>query len=293
VTAFARPARPARPRPDGTRVARDRPAGPGGPGEPAQNAPVIVLAGAYAGAGRLRFLLASYPDLACTAGTGILPLCQQAMATWRAVDGQAGRPPSPLAAAATRALAASLITSVLATHGKRRWCETAAASSTAAETFLRLYPQTRFLCLHRACPAVIRAALDASRWGLADPAFAPFTRAHPASTIAALTAYWVAHTTTVLDFERAHPRACLRVRFEDLAEAQQQTRDHITAFLGIAGLDEHAALAGGNEETRHEPQNPGPEPDFPAGLIPPAIRAEACDLLRQLGYPPLPAGPVG
>jgi Sulfotransferase family len=276
----------------GAQIARDRPAGGGGPDDPARSAPVIVLASAYCGAGQLGSLLAGHPDLACTSGTGILPLCQQAMATWRNVDSQAGQPTSPLAVAATRALAAGIITSVLAREGKRRWCEVAAANSQAAETFLRLYPGTKFLCLYRACPGVIRAAIDASPWGLADPAFAPFTRAHPASTVAALTAYWVAHTTTLLDFERAHPQGCLRVRYEDLTSDRQQTTGRITAFLGLASPGEQAPHAQDSDDTPHQPGNTGPEPDFPAGLIPPAIRAQASDLHRQLGYPPLPPGPA-
>jgi hypothetical protein len=152
---------------------------------------VIVLASAYSGAGWLRTLLDGHPDLACASGTGILPLCQQAMAAWRSADGRAARSPSLLAVTATRALASTIITSVLAREGKRRWCEVATTSAQAAEAFLRLYPATKFLCVYRACPAVIRAALDAAPWGLADPVF------------------------------------------EQLTEAQHQTVETITSFLGV------------------------------------------------------------
>jgi hypothetical protein len=71
-------------------------------------APVIVLTDPHAGAWRLHSLLARQPDLACTSGTGILPLCEQAVATWRNVDGRAARPLPTLAAASIRALPASL-----------------------------------------------------------------------------------------------------------------------------------------------------------------------------------------
>jgi hypothetical protein len=262
--------------------------------DPAARGPVIVLAPAYAGASQLRYLLEGHPDLACTSGTGILPLCEQAMAAWGNADGPGARSPSALAVTATRALATSIITAVLAREGKPRWCEVANANIPAAETFLRLYPQARFVCLHRACPGVIRAALDASPWGIADPAFAPFIRAYPASTVAALTAYWVAHTGPLLAFEQSHPQTCLRVRFEDLAAARHQTAEQMTSFLSIASLsmaslDGQATTAQDNDEPREKPGNCAPEPDFPAGLIPPAMRTQANDLLRQLGYPALPA----
>ena len=240
------------------------------PGSATSDAPVIVLGSPYAGAAGLRALLARQPDLACTSGTGLLPLCEQAMTTWRIADGRAAGPPSRLAVTTTRALAASVITSVLAREGKRRWCEMAAANPPAAETFLMLYPGTRFLCLHRACPGVVRAALDASPWGIADPVFAPFTLAYPASTLAALTAYWVTYTRTVLAFEAAHPQACLRVRFEDLTQGRQ-ARERITSFLGLVGAAVRPIPGSLGEP---QPRSPDTEltTDPPVDLIPPALR---------------------
>jgi len=261
--------------------------------DPAARAPVIVLAPAYSGASALRSLLAAQPDLACTAGTGLLPLCEQAMNTWRNADGRPAGPPSPLASAATRALAASFITSILVREGKSRWCEVAAASPEAARTFLRLYPQTRFLCLYRACQGAIRAVLDASPWGITDPVLAPFTTAYPASTVASLTAYWIATTGPLLAFEQEHPQSCLRIRYEDLVAARPETAASMAAFLG---LDDHAA-AGPGGRPQPAPENlAGPEPDFPAELIPPRMLAQASDLLGRLGYPALPgssARPAG
>jgi hypothetical protein len=249
---------------------------------------VIVLAPAFSGGIGLGSLLASYPDVVCTSGSGVLPLCDQAMATWRNVEGRDGGPPSRLAVAATRALATSIITSVLAREGKRRWCEVAAANAQAAGTFLGLYPGTRFVCLHRACPGVIRAALDASPWGIAHPAFVPYTRAYPACTAAALTAYWVEHTGNLLAFEREHPQECLRVRFEDLTGARQETAKRVEAFLCLSDIGRQAAPG---VESQQPPVSVGahPEATLPVDLISPNLLAQANDLLRQLGYPVLPA----
>jgi hypothetical protein len=276
--------------PAGVRLPGDRPAGPAAFADPVSSAPVIVLAPAYCGASTLRPLLAGHPDLACTTGTGLLPLCEQAMATWRNADGRPAGLPSSLACAATRALAASVITSILAREGKPRWAEIAAPSPRAAQTFLRLYPQTRFLCLYRACQGAIRASLDASPWGITDPAFAPFAAAYPASTVASLTAYWVTATGNLLDFEREHPQSCLRVRFEDLARTPHQTTENIMAFLSLAGINDHA-VPGQGSQPQPTPQDTGSEVDIPVHLIPPGILAQANDLLRQLSYPALPAPP--
>jgi len=263
--------------PAGSPPPRDRPAGPAAPADHASRAPVIVLAPAYCGASTLRSMLEGHPDLACTSGTGLLPLCEQAMATWRNADRRPSGSPSSLACTTTRALATSLITSILVREGGRRWCEVAAVNPEAAGTFLHLYPGTRFLCLYRACPGVIRAALDASPWGITDPVLAPFTSRYPASTVASLTAYWVMHAAALLAFEREHPQSCLRVRFEDLAR-DPQAGERITAFLGLTDTHGRATPAGHNEP-EPAPPDTGPAPAPPDHLMPPALLAQANDLL--------------
>jgi hypothetical protein len=251
------------------------------------DAPVIVLAQPYSGASTLRALLEGHPDLACTSGTGLLPLCEQAMATWHNADGRKAGTSSSLAFTTTRALATSLIISILAREGKPRWCEIAAASPQAAETFLRLYPGTRFLCLYRSCPGVIRAALDASPWGITDPVFTPFTSRYPANTVASLTAYWVSATGPLLAFERGHPASCLRVRFEDLAQ-DRQADDQITSFIGLTGA---VGRPVSGSHGGPQPVSPSTElaANLPAYLIPPALLAQANDLLQQLNYPTMAA----
>jgi hypothetical protein len=269
------------------RLPGDRPAASAPRADHASRAPVIVLAPAYFGASTLHLLLEGHPDLACTSGTGLLPLCEQAMATWRNADGRPAGPPSALASAATRALAAGVITAILARAGKPRWCEVAAASPQTAETFLRLYPQTRFLCLHRACRGVIRAILDASPWGITDPMFALLAVKYPANTVASLTAYWVAATGSLLTFEREHPSSCLRVRFEDLARGQQ-AGERITSFLGLADAVGRPSYAG---HDKPPPASPDTESaaELPVSQIPPALLAQANDLLQQLNYPVMAA----
>jgi hypothetical protein len=252
-----------------------------------RGAPVIILTYAHSGAERLRSLLARHQDLACTAGTGILPLCEQAVATWRAADGNARGDLSTLAATSTRTMATTIITSLLARTGKRRWCETATTMPATAEAFLQLFPGTRILCLHRAYPDVIRATLDASPWGLAGAAFAPFTTAYPASTIAALTAYWAARTSALLAFEQSHPQACRRVRYEDLAAGPQP------GLFDFLGLDDPIQDTPGwdrADEPLASSRADGPGMPIPVGEIPPPLLAHASELAKALGHEPMRPG---
>jgi hypothetical protein len=293
VAGSAKPAAPV-----GSEEARHR---ENGPARAASGAAVIVLTYPFGGAWRLRALLERHPELACTSGTGILPLCDYAAAAWRSADGRDGGSLSPLAASSIRALTGSIITTVLARHGKRRWCEIATAAPATAETFLRLYPETRVISLHRACADAGYAALSSSPWGLSGATFAPFTAAYPDSTPAALAAWWAAHTASLLAFEEAHPGRCRRLRFEDLADGEPPD---LPGFLGLAepaappghsrGLEPAAigpAPADGADGTSYEPGRLAPAgaavPPMPAEQIAARLQAQVNELAAQLGYSPV------
>jgi hypothetical protein len=248
--------------------------------------PAVVMAYTGSGADRLRSVLAAFPRLTCTAGTGILPLCHHAATTWQLVDGMADGELSPLAVTSVRQLTSVLITAILARGGGSRWCEFAAAPPAAAENFARIYPQTQFLVVHRRADVVIRAITGASRWGLAGPEFAPFVAASPSSTIAALASYWATHTTEQLEFEQAHPRSCLRVRIEDLrADAARAVQD-VSKFLALETPDVLSWLPGDETGDPADVAASTAASRIPREQIPPGLLAQLDELHRVLGYPP-------
>jgi Sulfotransferase family len=261
---------------------------------PGQAAPVIILGYAHSGGARVLSLLSDSNELACTSGTGLLPLCEQAAAVWRRAedkDAESGQI-SALAAASIRAMVGAIVTQVLARAGRDRWCEFAAAADETAATFLRLFPGARFVCVHRCFSDVARAAIQASPWGLAGQGYGPFLAAYPGSTLAALAAWWTVRTSALLAFERDHPRECLRIRCEDLDADQPGTVSAVASFLGITGTASQAAMLPGDlpaAGTAPEPAGSGLELPIPVARLPPALLAQVNDLLERLGYPPLTA----
>jgi Sulfotransferase family len=263
----------------------------GAPGRPTDGplrGPIIVLASGYSGVDRLESILAGYPGLACTSGTGILPLCAQAVATWQRHERTtAGM--SAMAASSVKALATTMITCVLAAGRGSRWCETATAAAPAG-TFARLFPQAQFVCFYRACGPVIAEATRAARWGLGDAGIADFAAAYPGNSVAAVAAYWRASTTALLDFETAHPGRSLRVRHEDLTASPAAATSAVAGFLGLderqpglraAAQDLDPATGAPGADT-----GDGAEP-IPAGLIPAPMLDRINGLHARLGYPAL------
>jgi hypothetical protein len=246
------------------------------------NSPIIVLSYAYAGAELVQNALAVGSSLGCTSGTGIIPQCAAAAEAWRRIEGQQGTTLSRLATAAIRGLVTAQIAAILASSGQPRWCELATAAPAAAETFLQVFPDAHFVCVHRSCLDVIRAGVQANPWGLQAQSFRPFLLAYPGNSVAALAAYWVTSTEQLLGFERANQHATDRVRYEDVTAQSGQALAAVRAGLGLGDIP----LARRGWLT--EPANTPAEPDatVPAEMIPQPLRQRITQLHAELGYPP-------
>jgi hypothetical protein len=276
------------PRLPGSAAGPDLASGSAGADGAGSGAPVIVLTYGHAGAQRLQALLESQPELACTTATGLLAACEQAAATWRQAERRPSGVLSDLARSSIRALAGSMMTSITCEAGRPRWCEIAAAERAAAETFLGLFPRSRFVCLHRACPDVAFAVLSASPWGLSGPGFAACAAAYPGNRVAAVTAWWAEHAEPMLIFEQAHPGECLRLRYEDLAGNPAQTERAICGFLGLSGRIARLPMLPSEQDPRPEGAlAPGCGAGMPVGQLPPPLLARVNELHARLGYPAL------
>lgn len=261
--------------------------GPATAGAGAPNSPIIVLSYAYAGAERVQNALAAGSSLGCTSGTGVIPQCAAAAEAWRRIEGQQGVTMSRLAAAAIRGLVTAQIAAILASSGQLRWCELATAAPAAAETFLQVFPDAHFVCVHRSCLDVVRAGVQANPWGLRGQSFKPFLLAYPGNSVAALAAYWTTSTEQLLGFERANQQAADRVRYEDVTSPPGRALAAVRAALGL-GDTESDDIPPAQRGWLTEPGDAPAEPDaaVPVEMIPQPLRQRITQLHAELGYPP-------
>jgi hypothetical protein len=115
--------------------------------------------------------------------------------------------------------------------------------------------------------------------GSDDGAVSAPAAAHPASSVAALTSYWAAHTTQQLESEHAHPQSCLRVRIEDLSANLAQAVRDVGEFVSVDTAGASARLTG--EQDASGPAAAG----LPLHQIPASLLAHLSELHRKLGYP--------
>jgi hypothetical protein len=177
--------------------------------------------------------------------------------------------------------------------GASRWCETAYAWSGVAETFLDIFPEATFLCLHRSLQAVVTDGIHAYPWGLDRSPFWTFSGGHPGNNIATISEYWAAHTEQLLAFEDAHPESCLRVRQEDLASDPDRHISEIFKRLEFdtADLIQPGRQSGDQQVTADAsgPSGCHADPSPPLSQLPPPLLAKASELHMRLGYGPLAA----
>jgi hypothetical protein len=257
---------------------------PGGTG----NGPIVVLSYAHSGAQHVQAGLAAGTELACTSGTGILPLCVAAAEAWRRVEGVAGRRMSRLATATVRGLVTAQVTTILAGAGKLRWCELATIAPSAAELFLQIFPQAVFVCVHRSCLDMVDTGIRANPWGLQSQWMMPYLQRYSANSVASLAAYWADSAEGLLAFEKANPGSTRRVRYEDAAVTADETLSAVRAWLQLpAERSSTFSAQSAFPEPVAQPLPPD-RPEVPVEMIPQQLRQRITRLQVELGYGPLP-----
>jgi hypothetical protein len=104
----------------------------------------------------------------------------------------------------------------------------------------------------------------------------------------------------MLDFERAHAGACLRLHYTDVTEEPDATLNSVREFLGLGGLGGPGGLGGlggtgalpplpgaasaAGASSREGAANEDADPDLPLDQIPPPLLAQVNQLHAELGY---------
>jgi len=258
------------------------PLGSGLNGQRTSTGPIILLSYLYSGAEMVQRTLARDTDLACTAGTGILPMCEAVAETWIRVEGRPGRSPSRLAQTSIRSLVSLQLNALLLPSGRRRWCELALAPASTAAMFLRIFPESSVVCVHRRCIDTITAAAAEHPWGLAGSGLAAFIHQFPGNTAAAAAAYWISATEQLLELEAAHQQVH-RVRYEDVEADAQEALAPISPGLRLVGAVNPWPLAP-VPGTAADEVLPATTVHVPVQMIPNDLRGRVEQLQQQLGY---------
>jgi hypothetical protein len=271
----------------------------------AVGSPVFVLCGARSGSTLLRFMLDAHPALACPPETNIPSLCGQLATVWSLIEGaplsseRGGEPPvvPDPAINGIRQTVDQIIGSYLARRGARRFCDKSLSTARFTDLLIRVYPEARFLCLHRHPMDMIASGIEACPWGLRNYGFDSYIAASPGNTVVALARYWNDNTSAILAAEETFSGACHRVRYEDLVTDPEGAMADVFAFLGLPPLPGIAGRCFATERERTGPadykiwhtsavstRSIGRGWSLPSGQIAAPVLEQLNELAERLGY---------
>jgi hypothetical protein len=272
----------------------------------AGDGPVFILTASRSGSTLLRFILDSHPDLACPPETLIGATCRAMVRLWESLEhfGDAERTGiydslsvSAAGLGMIRMALDSAYDSYLERRGKRRWCDKSLDTFQFAGILRKIFPDAKFICLVRHCMDVIASGVSNCPWGLTRYGFDPFVMQYPGNSVAAIGAYWLSCTRTIVDFHDQNQDACILVRYEDLVTTPEATVAGLLRFIEASPSPEiteacfarsHEERGAGDEKiwfTNHvSTDSMGQGISVPATALPPEMRTSINEVLTRLRY---------
>jgi Sulfotransferase family len=219
--------------------------------------PVFVLCTGRSGSTLLRLVLDAHPELGCPPELKLPEVVSRLTTLWSQMEalplqaggnGASGIPEAALAG--IRHTTDLIVGPYLARRGKRRYCDKNLGTELYADALLSVFPDAKFICLHRHPMDMIASGIEACPWGLANYGFEPYVAGAPGNSVLALSRYWADHTNAILAVEDRYPARCHRVRYEDLVDDPETVADAIYEFLGLPSVDDVASLIFSGERER-------------------------------------------
>lgn len=262
-------------------------------------APIFILSCERAGSTMLRYIIDTHPEICCPGELHLGQLCEHlahvvavlgAAESWDGINAE------------TRRMVSALMGEYAARKGKRLWCEKTPRNVAYAEALREVFPEAKFICLHRHCMDVVHSCLEASRVGFfVEPVY--YARAIPPTFMrgaaghpAAFALSWAEKTKQLVAFERAHTEQCFRVKYEELVADPASVLEPMFGFLGVAW---DASILDAAFRTPHDgpgdtkaiytrrvhTESVGAGASVAPRLIPQDVLENVNGLLTELGYP--------
>ena len=264
----------------------------------AQLPPAFVACCARSGSTLLRFLVDAHPDLSCPGESDLAVLVSSYASVATGLLG--GAAAAGDAHRRARAVADELVAAHLTVTGTSGWCDKSLSNVFHLDLLAGLWPEARFVMLHRHAMDMVMSGLDASPWGLAEYGFAQVAQRSPTDSVVALAAHWVDRTARMVDFEARHPGRCLRIRYEDLVADTAAVLEGLWDHLGVDrppetppdGFTAGRSGEGPGDHTIWYTEGVHGDAVGRGGRVPPdhvagPLRTSVNDLLVHLGYEPV------
>jgi protein-tyrosine sulfotransferase len=261
--------------------------------------PVFILSCYRSGSTLLRYVLDSHPEVYCPPELSLGQAAESLGHFYAGLDGRRfdGARPFEVPAALLDRVRSALSTAAqeaLERRGKSRFCEKSPGNVLFLPLLETLFPEARFLCLHRHAKDVVASTI---KMHAGIPELARYVYDARGDLVTAFVTYWTEWTTILLEHERASPERCFHLRYEDLVEDPGGRAAEVFAFLGLGW---EPALLEAVFERPHDAGREDPYIRFSTGIHASSVgagqglsllhvrmdlRERMESLLRELSYP--------
>ncbi|HSK63124.1 MAG TPA: sulfotransferase [Pyrinomonadaceae bacterium] len=215
--------------------------------------PVFVLSCERSGSTLLRFIIDTHPRICSPAHLHLGQLCRSLYTsifyslgqTMEVVDETMRE---RLVRVETRRIVDELMKRYVDAKGKQMWCEKTTENLQYVNLLYDVFPDARYICLYRNCMDVVHSSIECSRLGFL-PELVPYVQKRADNIVAAMVESWIEKTTTLLEFELAHPAQCFHIKYETLVAEPSPT---LSAMFSALGVEWDPTLLNEVFSTRHD-----------------------------------------
>lgn len=267
------------------------------PGSGGASDPVFVLSLPRSGSTLLRFVVDGHSQIACPPESHLAELCGNLVSCWLGYRSQADVDRRRrLGLKQARAAARPIIQWHLAESQKSVFVDKSLPNVEFAALLADVFPKAKFVCLYRHPMDFIVSALEACRWGFSAYGLHSYASSNVENFVFALGRAWCERSSQMIAMERAMPKRCLRLRYEDLVRSPATIYSLLCSFLGVdeevggpeASLKRPHLYGAGDHKIRMTSEistsSLGRGRAVPPGLLPPLGLQSMNELIRDLGY---------
>ncbi|HST23389.1 MAG TPA: sulfotransferase [Blastocatellia bacterium] len=199
--------------------------------------PVFILSSPRSGSTLLRYIVDTHPSICCPGELHLGELIQSLHTAFYFTTGQVTafaneEEREQRVFSEIRQVISNLMEAYAAAKNKPIWCEKSPANLRFVELLHAVFPEGKYICMHRNCMDVVYSLIEGSRLGFMT-GLVDYVRASPGNLINAMAQSWVDRTKKLLNFEREHASNCFRIKYESVISDTTETLNQLFAFLDL------------------------------------------------------------
>jgi hypothetical protein len=117
-------------------------------------------------------------------------------------------------------------------------CDKSLPNAAGASLLSGVWPQAKFILLHRHCADFVHSALAAQPWGLSGYGFAGYAGGSPSNMVFALVRCWLDRAAELKKAQLELGAQGLEIRYEDLVTNTIDVLNHVWLHLGVEAPDD-------------------------------------------------------